>query len=105
MEESDIDTWETRRQRLIKLLVDESLVLDMRSILKEFEYTSKNSLINDVQSIAKTLKNEGKTLIVSPSSCIACGYSFQLKRGILKIPSKCPKCRQQRIDWPNMRVI
>jgi len=105
MEESDIDTWETRRQKLIKLLVEEKLILDLRSILKELEYTSKKSLINDVQSIAKTIKNSGRTLIVSPPSCIACGFKFQIKRGQLKIPSKCPKCRQQRIDWPTIRVL
>ncbi len=105
MEETDIDTWETRRQRLIKLLVDENLKLDLRSILKELEYSSKKSLINDVQSITKTLKNEGKTVIVSPPSRIACGFKFQIKRGQLKIPSKCPKCRQQRIDWPSIKVI
>ena len=105
MEESDIDTWETRRQKLIKLLVDEELVLDMRSILKEFEYSSKNTLINDIQSITKTLKNEGKAVVVNPPSCIACGFKFQIKRGQLKIPSKCPKCRQQRIDWPSIKVL
>ena len=68
------------------------------------EYPSKRVLINDIISISKTLKNEGKYLIINPPSCAACGYTFLLKGTTLKIPSKCPKCREERIYWPTIRM-
>ena len=95
MEDSNI--WLTRRQKLINLLKEYSFSIDLRSLMREMEYSSKRILINDIMSITKTLKNEGLQLVVSPPSCNACGYIFQHKKTLLKIPSKCPKCREQRI--------
>ena len=103
MEESN--TWDTRRQKLIKLLTVQKAIIDLRSIMREMEYPNKKALVNDVQSIAKTLKNEGQTLVVKPPSCMACGYTFHVKKEMFKIPSKCPKCREQRINWPSIKVV
>ncbi|TFG27859.1 MAG: transcriptional regulator [Promethearchaeota archaeon] len=96
--------WETKRERLIRILKDNQVSIDLRSIMKEFEYPSKKSLIRDITSIAKTLKNDDLRLIISPPLCNACGYVFRLKKDALKIPSKCPKCKQQRIEWPSIRL-
>jgi len=78
--------------------------IDLRSVMRELEYSSKKILINDIISIAKTLKNKGLQLTISPPSCKACGYVFRHKKTVLKIPSKCPKCREQRIEWPSIKV-
>ena len=102
MKESD--TWETKRQKLINFLVNQNATLDLRQIMKELEYPSKRALLNDTMSISKTLRNKGKHLIILPPSCIACGFVFQIKETNLKIPSKCPKCKQQRISWPSIKV-
>ena len=53
------DTWETRCHRLIKILKTQNILLDLRSIIKELECSSKKVLIEDIKSVAKTLKNEG----------------------------------------------
>ena len=97
---NDINTWETRRQKLIRMLTIQEVTVDLRFVLSALEYPNKNSLLRDVNSIVKTLKSKGITLVFSPPNCIACGYVFQHKSKELKIPSKCPKCKQQRIDWP-----
>ncbi len=102
MEDSNI--WLTRRQKIIKLLKEYSFSIDLKSIMRELEYSSKRMLINDIMSITKTLNNEGLQLVISPPSCKACGYVFKHKKTLLKIPSKCPKCREQRIEWPSIRV-
>ena len=102
MKESD--TWETRRQKLINFLVNQKATLDLRQIMRELEYSNKRALLNDIMSISKTLRNKGKDLIIDPPSCIACGFIFQVKAINLKIPSKCPKCKQQRISWPSIKV-
>ena len=100
----DSNTWQTKRQKIIKLLKEYSYSIDLKDLMKDLEYSNKKNLINDVMSISKTLRNEGLQLVISPSSCKACGYVFRHKKAELKIPSKCPKCREQRIEWPSIRV-
>ena len=102
MKESD--TWETKRQKLINFLVNQNATLDLRQIMKELEYPSKRALLNDTMSISKTLRNKGKHLIILPPSCIACGFVFQIKKTNLKIPSKCPKFKQQMISCTSIKV-
>ena len=98
------NTWQTRRQKLIKILKEYSYSIDLKNLMKELEYSNKKNLINDILSISKTLRNEGLHLAISPLSCKACGYVFRHKKTELKLPSKCPKCREQRFEWPSIRV-
>jgi predicted Zn-ribbon and HTH transcriptional regulator len=102
MDNSEI--WETNHQKLIKALKTNCFSIDLRNLIKEFEYPNKKCLIRDITSISKTLKNDNLRLIVSPPSCNACGYVFRLKKDVLKIPSKCPKCKEQRIEWPSIKL-
>ncbi len=96
--------WETRRQRLIKILKTHKILLDLRSIIKELEYSSKKALIEDIKSVSKTLKYDGIHLRINPSTCASCGFIFKQKIESLKIPSKCPKCKQERINWPSVEI-
>jgi predicted Zn-ribbon and HTH transcriptional regulator len=100
----EINTWNTRRQKLIKILNEREDVIELKSIMRELEYPNKRTLVEDINDIASTLKSEGKQLLVKPPSCIACGYIFNLKNSKLKIPSKCPNCREERIDWPVIKL-
>ena len=104
MDIEDLNTWETRRQKLIGMLTTNGAIIDLRTTFRELEYPSKRALIEDINGIAKTLKNKGTNLIFQPPSCIACGYVFQFKKNMFKIPSKCPKCKEQRIDWPSIHI-
>ena len=101
---NESNTWETRRQKLIRILTDQKATLDLKSILKELEYSSKKALLNDIKHISKTLKNDGKVIKIQPPYCIACGFVFKQNIKTLKIPSKCPKCREQRISWPMIEI-
>ncbi len=101
----DSNTWQTRRQKLINILKEYGFSIDLKSLMRELEYSNKKYLIKDIMSITKTLRNEGLQLVISPPSCKACGYVFRHKKTELKIPSKCPRCREQRIEWPSIRVI
>ena len=100
----DSNTQLTRRQKLMKILKEYSFSIDLRSVMRDLEYSSKKILIKEIISITKTLKNKGLQVAISPPSCKAYGYVFHLKKTLLKIPSKCPKCREQRIGWPSIRV-
>lgn len=77
---------------------------DLKSLLRELEYSGKKRLITDIKHIAKTLRNEGLQILVHPASCRACGYIFNQKAYRLKIPSKCPKCKEERIKWESIKV-
>jgi len=79
-------------------------LLDLRRIIKELECSSKKVLIEDIKSVAKTLKNEGTQLKINPSSCASCGFIFKQKIDSLKIPSKCPKCKHERINCPSIEI-
>lgn len=98
------DIWKTRRQKLISTLKNVNSSIDLRSLMKEFEYPNKKSLIRDIMSIIKTLKNEQLQVMISAPYCNACGYTFRIKKELLKIPSKCPKCKEQRIEWPTIKL-
>ncbi|MBD3338173.1 MAG: transcriptional regulator [Candidatus Lokiarchaeota archaeon] len=98
------DTWKTRRQRLVELLVDQRLTLDLEFIMRELEYESKKGLIRDLRSISKSLKYENYQLVVSRPHCSSCGYVFKQKGKRLRIPTKCPKCKNERIIWPSVKI-
>jgi predicted Zn-ribbon and HTH transcriptional regulator len=98
------DTWKTNRQWLIDLLKDKKYELSLEDVMRDFEYRSKKALIRDVMSVANTLKNQGITILVNPARCRDCGYRFRQRKKKLKIPSKCPKCKGERISWPSIKI-
>lgn len=100
----DSNTWKTSRQLLMDTLIKFKEIHDLKSLMTELEYPDKKNLIQDIESIARTLKNEGYILEVYPPTCQSCGFEFKQKKHKLKIPSKCPKCKAQRINWPRIRL-
>jgi predicted Zn-ribbon and HTH transcriptional regulator len=93
--------WETKRQKILGML-EVCGVLDLEILKTELEYMSKSSLLEDINSLAKTIEQKGMQLLVDPSWCINCGFKFEVSKKGLRIPSKCPKCKQQRIAWPKI---
>ncbi len=93
---------ETRRQRILRWLEDTGAALDLKAFFKEFEYTNKKHLLDDIERIAGALRREGRELLIQPPSCIACGFVFFPRDKHLLIPSKCPKCHAERIKWPSI---
>ncbi len=92
----------TRRQKIIKLLEERdysvselALLLDMRG------KGSSKIILEDLRAISKTLKREGKVLLIQPARCRNCGFIFKPE---IKVPSKCPKCRSTWIEEPRFRI-
>ncbi|MBN1801570.1 MAG: hypothetical protein JW891_08705 [Candidatus Lokiarchaeota archaeon] len=96
--------WKTKRQILAQRLVEQGSIRDLKFYMRQMEYSSKKQLIADIKSVSISLRNNNKLLKLEPARCIACGYIFVYKKNEIKIPSKCPKCRQQRIEWPSLRL-
>lgn len=56
-----------------------------------------------LEHLARSLPREGAELVVEPARCVACDFAFR-KRDRLAAPSRCPKCRSERIEPPRFRV-
>jgi predicted Zn-ribbon and HTH transcriptional regulator len=93
----------TRRQQIAVLLeqgVDYSL-----EDLKEALDVPVSVLEDDLRHIEKSLKQAGKTLIVTPASCKKCEFVFAgREQKHLHAPSRCPKCKSERIEEPAFRI-
>jgi len=56
-----------------------------------------------LEHIRRSLHAEGRTLIITFSSCRKCGFVFR-KRERLTRPGKCPACKGTSIEGPFFRV-
>lgn len=89
---------ETLRQSLINCLESASRPLGYRD-LSVMLGVSEKDLPAHIQHVAKSLRSQGRELIIIPASCKTCGHEFDKRRKVTK-PSRCPKCRSERIDPP-----
>ncbi|MFX1397312.1 MAG: hypothetical protein ACFFAS_09745 [Promethearchaeota archaeon] len=88
--------------KLARYLIEHGQISDLRSYMKEMEYSNKRKLINDILKASSTLQALKKVVEIIPASCISCGYIFDQKR--IQIPSKCPNCLQKNIKWPSLQL-
>ncbi|WP_461866992.1 transcriptional regulator [Thermococcus sp.] len=92
----------TRRQRIINLLEERDYsVSELAVILEMRGKGSKKVIIEDLKAIAKTLKREGKVLLVQPAVCRKCGFVFSPD---IRLPSKCPRCKSNWIEEPRFKI-
>lgn len=96
--------WKTSRERLYDYLFEIEGEYDLKDIMRELEYTNIQSLIKDFNFISRNLKRNGKKISVMPSRCMNCGYVVSLNSGELRIPSKCPKCHEERLGMPMIKI-
>ncbi|MCS7364191.1 MAG: transcriptional regulator [archaeon GB-1867-035] len=103
-----MSTYETIREKIIQALrkSNRPLTVDDLIMILELNPSMKNQLYNHIMHAAKSLraKTRGREEIVMiPPRCIKCGYTFiKLKR--VKKPSKCPKCKSERIEPPSFMI-
>ena len=88
----------TRREEIVALLEKEPLSINNLAV--KFG-TIPPDILEDLEHIKKSIKP--KKLIVIPAHCKDCGFKFK-DRQKLKAPSKCPRCRGERIYAPLFRV-
>lgn len=46
----------------------------------------------------------GATFVVLPARCVPCGFVFRDRDRFAK-PSRCPKCRSERIEPPRFQMV
>ena len=100
---------ETLRERLIEVLLNSErpLTVDELAQILKVPRERKKMLYQELVHAAKTLmrKSGGSLQIVyEPPRCAKCGYVFgEMKR--VRKPSKCPRCKSERILPPRFMVI
>lgn len=96
---------ETIRERLIKILLEskEPLTIHQLQSLAQTEL-KPNELYEELEHVRKTLKRMGYRLVIVPATCKKCGYQFT-DREKLKKPSRCPRCKSERIEPPRFYVV
>jgi predicted Zn-ribbon and HTH transcriptional regulator len=91
----------TRRERLIELLKTAGKSGMSLPDLSDILEATTPVLIEDLKSITKSSKYKEYFLMVSPPTCINCGFKFKKSLN----PSKCPKCRRTRIETAIVALI
>ncbi len=90
----------TIRQQIIQLLLEDAMTaLDISQAVGIGEKDAYRHLVH----VQKTVAGQGGKLIVTPSTCQACGYTFRDRQRLTR-PGRCPRCRQTRMGHPVFRI-
>jgi len=92
----------TRRQRLADILDMEPRSVEALAV--EFRMEPRD-VEDDLRSLEKTLRREGKRIVVEPARCRRCRFVYHDRADRrYTTPSKCPKCRATQIEPALLRV-
>ena len=92
----------TLRQRILERLREEELGFD--ELRREMEAPAR-VLEDDLRHIERSLRRGPQRLRIEPARCLARGFIFQDRSARhLHAPSRCPRCRSERIADPRFRV-
>ena len=91
---------QTPRRRMLDLLSQG--VFTARDISQALCISIKE-VHSHLTHIARSAAGQKKKLVTIPSSCQACGYLFRDRTRFTK-PSRCPRCRGERIDEPRFSI-
>ncbi|MEM1526155.1 MAG: transcriptional regulator [Ignisphaera sp.] len=93
------------RQRMVKLLESIEEPITAEDIASSLDIDVNNVYIH-LAHLAKTVRRSSsgkKALLMVPPRCRECGYIFKdLDKP--KKPSKCPRCRSERIEHPRFII-
>ena len=89
---------ETVRKRIVALLETGTFgALDISQAVS----ASVAEVQEHLEHIVRTLHANDRRLVVEAAACKACGFAFP---GKLTRPSRCPRCRGERITAPRFTV-
>ena len=98
----------TLREKIMKLLSEtkEPLSVDEICYILNLPLSERDRVYESLIHIAKTIRRQSKgkkQLLMVPPQCRNCGFIFK-NLNKPKKPSKCPKCKSQRIDPPKFII-
>jgi predicted Zn-ribbon and HTH transcriptional regulator len=93
----------TRREEITKQLEEAEYPLTAQDLCEILGLKKRSIIYEDIDHIARSVKNRGKQVIVSPARCGKCQFIFK-KMKSSKAPTKCPKCRSEWIIAPGYLI-
>jgi len=85
---------ETVRQRIIMLLEERPMTARE---LSQAVGIREREVYEHLAHVARSVTRQKKKLAVQPFRCLECGYVFHDRKRLTR-PSRCPRCRQSRIQ-------
>lgn len=69
--------------------------------LANIYHCTASEIVEDLDHIKHSVKQRFKT---EPASCMDCKFRFE-ERSKIKTPSKCPRCKKERILGAMFRIV
>lgn len=90
----------TREELIEKMKKFEGTEVDFARIMNK----SQSGIEEDIEHIRTSLRNNSEYLLmIKPATCLLCNYFFSNSKA--KAPSKCPKCRGEKIQLPYFKIM
>ena len=87
------DNRQTIRQEIIDLLNSEKLTI---RDLSQTVSLQEREIVDHLGHIERSLQRQGKKLMISPYTCLTCGFVFEKRTRFTK-PGRCPSCKNSHI--------
>jgi hypothetical protein len=91
---------ETTRERLAAMLRDGEYTPS--ELADAFDRLTPAAVVDHVRHVARTLDGTDERLLVSPPSCLDCG--FDRFDDPANLPSRCPDCKSERLAEPTFTI-
>ena len=59
----------------------------------------EKAVYDHLEHVVRSASAQNRTFVASPPRCLACGFTFDARKRLTR-PSRCPKCKAQRIQEP-----
>jgi predicted Zn-ribbon and HTH transcriptional regulator len=91
---------ETVRQSIEAALRDNELTARELSVLCSIK---ERDVAEHLEHLGRSLPAKGERLIAEPARCALCDFRFEGRRRATR-PSRCPKCKSERIRPATFRI-
>ena len=92
---------QTIRQEMISLLSQGwCSARDLSQTLR----IQEKEVYSHLSHIARSMVSKHHRVEVTPPECLSCGYVFKDRKRFTR-PSRCPRCKAERIGHPKYQII
>lgn len=88
--------------RALRAALETSSAKDLKELSVEL-HVSEKLLPSALEKLSRTLRHAGKKLTQQAACCLDCGFGFD-DRSRFSTPSRCPRCRSERIAAARFRI-
>jgi len=91
---------ETTREKLVAALRDGPFsARDLSGMIG----ISERDVRSHLDHVRRSVERQGERFVVEPAHCKKCGFAFESRKKV-SIPSRCPKCKAERIEPPRFAI-